>query len=175
MRLFIAIDVPDSVKEHLAFLQRSLDFEGLRLVPPKNVHLTLNFLGERDDPAAIIEKLKGVSFSQFSLRLSGAGFFPSRKDPRVLWVGLEESEGLRALQREIDLLFTPPKSFRPHLTLARFRRKCPSGEKARIVEAAESLTVRPLSFRVSSFKLYKSTLTSVGPVYEVLHSFKADE
>ncbi|MFP4523987.1 MAG: RNA 2',3'-cyclic phosphodiesterase [Candidatus Woesearchaeota archaeon] len=174
MRLFVAIDVPDSVKEHLSFLQRSLDFRGLRLVPPKNIHLTLNFLGERDGYGDVMRALERVSFRPFTLRLAGVGFFPSRDDPRVLWVGLEDADGLRQLQRQVDLLFEPPKSFRPHLTIARFRRKCSAAEKARIVSVAESLSVKPLSFRVSSFKLYKSMLTPVGPVYEVLHSFKAE-
>lgn len=172
MRLFVAIDVPDVVKEHLAFLQRSLDVEGLKLVHPKDIHLTLNFLGERKDPEAIIDRLRTVSFSAFTLHLSATGFFPTPEEPRVVWVGLEDSPELFSLQHQIDLLFEPQKSFKAHLTIARVRRVDEQG-RVRIVSAVEGLAVKPLAFKVSSFRLYLSTLTPLGAVYEVLETFKA--
>ncbi|MBN1275417.1 RNA 2',3'-cyclic phosphodiesterase [Candidatus Woesearchaeota archaeon] len=174
MRLFVAIDVPDSVKEHLAFLQRSLDRQELRLIQPKNIHLTLNFLGERPSAEPVIDRLSTIDFSPFTLRLSGAGFFPSPENPRVLWVGLEDDEGLFSLQRKIDELFTPEKSFRAHLTLARVKR-AQEQERLRLLAEVARLRVKQLSFPVRAFKLYKSTLTALGPVYEALETFKATE
>ncbi len=173
MRLFIAIDVPDVVKEHLSYLQRSLEVEGLRLVHPKNIHLTLNFLGHREDIPVIIEKLSTVEFSPFSLHLSATGFFPSTVEPRVLWVGLEESDELIALQRQIDLLFEPKRSFKAHLTIARMK-QVDEKKDFEIVSAVQKLSVKSLSFKVSSFRLYKSTLTPLGAVYEVLETFKGN-
>ena len=171
MRLFVAIDIPDMVKEHLSFLQRSLERDGLRLVHPKNIHLTLNFLGEQQDVEHIIARLKTLAFEQFSLRLATPGCFPDNDDPRVVWVGLDASAALADLQRRIDLLFTPQKSFKAHLTLARIK-NLSFQEKVLLVRDIERLPVRPLSFKVASFKLYKSTLTPLGPVYEVLEVFK---
>lgn len=173
MRLFVAIDIPDAIKEHLSFLQRSLEREGLRLVHPKNIHLTLNFLGEQDDADRIIALLKSVSFEQFSLHLADIGCFPDVDDPRVLWVGLASSAALADLQRRIDRLFTPQKSFKAHLTIARVQRLS-SKDKAFLVRDAERLQVRPLQFKVTCFKLYKSTLTPLGPLYEVLEVFKSE-
>jgi 2'-5' RNA ligase len=172
MRLFIAIDVPDAIKEHLSFLQRSLDFPGLRPVHPKNIHLTLNFLGEQGNVQSIINTLHTIPFSPFILNLDQLGVFPHEQDPQVLWVGLKENKDLSHLQRQIDVYFTPKKSFKAHLTLARTRH-IPPQEKQRILKSAQQLTIKPLSFKVHNFKLYKSTLTALGPVYEVLETFPA--
>ena len=167
----MAIDVSEVVKEHLAFLQRSLDVAGLHLVHPKNIHLTLNFLGTRSDIDKIIERLKTVSFKPFNLHLTNTGFFPTVDEPRVLWVGLEQSIELVSLQRQIDLLFKPKKSFKAHLTIARIK-GVDEKHRLAIIDAVQRLKVKPLSFKVSSFKLFKSTLTPLGPVYEVLETFK---
>lgn len=171
MRLFVAIDIPDAVKDHLAFLQRSLDmFPGPLWVAPKNIHLTLSFLGEQDSAEEVIEKLSKISFDQFTLRLSELTFFPPYHS-RLLWLTLEESKELNALQSAIDKIFEPEKSFKPHLTLARMKRIRPKDFDA-LTRAADKLEVKPLSFKVLSFKLYRSTLTPVGPIYEALETFK---
>lgn len=174
MRLFVAIDVPDVIKGHLAFLQRSLDAAGLRHVHPKNIHLTLNFLGEQKDAQPIIDRLRTVVFEPFTLRLSAPGFFPSSEEMRVLWVGLEDSPELLELQRAIDVLFTPKNSFRAHLTLSRMR-LIDEQQRLAILRAVDRLEIKPLSFKVTAFKLYMSTLTPLGPVYEVLETFRSPE
>ena len=171
MRLFVAIDVPENIKEHLAFLQRSLTTK-IRLIHPKNIHLTLNFLGERDNIDHLIEQLKTVRFHPFQLRLKDQGFFPTPLHPRVLWIGLEDNHELLHLQRQIDMIFMPDKSFKPHLTLARIRHLSEQ-ERLQLIKEAEQLPIKSLSFKVTSFRLYKSTLTPLGPVYEVLETFRA--
>ena len=98
MRLFIAIDVPDSIKEHLSFLQRSIEDKHLRLVHPKNIHLTLNFLGDEGSIEEIIKKLHSIPFESFTLRLGKMGFFPDKYSPHVIWVGLDSSPALSKLQ-----------------------------------------------------------------------------
>lgn len=172
MRLFVAIDVPEAIKEHLSFLQRSHESRALRYVHPRNIHLTLNFLGERGDLDAIVSSLRSVSFSPFTLHLADIGCFPHEDDPQVVWVGLAPSEELLALQRQIDVRFTPQKSFKAHLTLARMRR-LPLADRVSAFRGLERSRIKPIAFKVSSFRLYKSTLTSLGPVYEVVESFRA--
>lgn len=172
MRLFVAIDIPDAVKDHLAFLQRSLDgFPGSRWVAPKNIHLTLSFLGEQNSAQQVIEQLSKISFESFTLRLSELVFFPPYHS-RLLWLTLEESKELAHLQAAVDNIFKPDSSFKPHLTLARMKKIRPKDLDV-LVQAADKLEVKPLSFKVTSFKLYQSTLTAVGPIYEVLETFRA--
>ncbi len=176
MRLFVAIDVPESIKEHIAFLQRTIIYPGnhLRLIHPKNIHLTLNFLGERKGTKEIIEQLHEISFHPFNLQLSGIGFFPTKENPRVMWVGLEDNKDLFELQKKIDRLFTPKKSFKAHLTIARIKNHIKEEEIIKLIEEADKLQVKSLNFRVKSFKLYQSTLTPIGAVYEVLETFKTE-
>ena len=171
----MAVDVPDSVKEHLSFIQRSINgFDSnLRFVHPNNFHLTISFLGDKLNPDNVIDNLSSVSFNSFSLRLSGIGFFPSRELPRVLWVGFEENPSLFDLQRKIDLLFTPNKSFKPHLTIARVKKPFQDKDLLAFLRVVDSVSVKPLSFKVKNFKLYKSTLTPLGPIYEVLETFSS--
>lgn len=172
MRLFVAIDVPDAVKDHLAFLQRSLDTVlGPRWLAPKNIHLTLSFLGEQDSAEEVIEMLSAVRFESFTLHLHELIFFPPHR-PHILCVSLEESKALHSLQAQVDRIFEPEKSFKPHLTLARMKNMRAQDFEA-LAQAVSRLDVKALSFKVTSFKLYQSTLTSVGPIYEVLETFKA--
>jgi 2'-5' RNA ligase len=173
MRLFVAIDVPEKVKEHLVFLQRSLSNHALRFVHPKSMHMTLYFFGDVPHERLIVEKLKSIAFSPFTLKLSGTGFFPHEKDPKVIWVGLEEQNNIIALQQRISELFEPKKDFKPHLTLARTGTK--RFDSTLLRANVTNLEVKLLSFKVSSFKLYRSTLTSLGPVYEVLETYAAKE
>lgn len=175
MRLFVAIDVPENVKEHLAFLQRSVECDGLRLVHPKNIHLSLNYLGEVPKIDNIIESLRLITFHQFTLQLDrNIGFFPDKEHPKVLWVGLQENEELLKLQRQIDLLFKPKKSFKAHMTIGRVK-KTTEENKIQLIKQAEQLNIKKLSFKVNSFKLFKSNLTKMGPIYEVIETFKAKE
>lgn len=173
MRLFIAIDVPESIKEHLTFLQRSIidTDNNLKLIHPKNIHLTLNFIGEEKKPEKVIKKLQKINFTPFNLQLSELGFFPTKENPHILWVGLKKNKYLFDLQKKIDLFFTPKKSFKPHLTIARIKKIKEEEKIINLLQQIEKLQVKNLSFKVKSFRLYKSTLTPIGPVYEVLETF----
>ncbi len=79
MRLFVADPVPDELKGRLAALGMEIAQEGLSVVKPQNMHLTLKFLGEtRDTELKTIEKrLAGVRFAPFQCELKGVGVFPS--------------------------------------------------------------------------------------------------
>ncbi len=51
MRTFIAIELPQGIKDSLSRLQEELKASGadVKWVEPNNIHLTLKFLGEIDD------------------------------------------------------------------------------------------------------------------------------
>ena len=93
-RLFIAVDLPDTIKENLESM--SFGIPGAKWVRPEQLHLTVRFIGEVD--GALFRDIKNildeVSAAAFSLQLKGVGYFPPRGAPRVLWVGLEKSEPL---------------------------------------------------------------------------------
>lgn len=161
MRLFIAISLSDEVKKELKRVQEKLKGE-LKIV--KEPHLTLKFLGETS-----LDKLKGlekVEFKPFELMLTEINFFPTAKKPRVVWVGVKPEQPVIELQQQIEknIPFEKDFRFKPHITIARVKHF-----KFKI----DSLNVASLKFVVNSFKLYKSTLTSEGPLYEVVKEYKA--
>ncbi|MBI2238318.1 MAG: RNA 2',3'-cyclic phosphodiesterase [Actinobacteria bacterium] len=96
LRLFVAVDVPESVREMLAGAVASWRerYPRARWVPPENWHLTLKFLGSTWP--RLVEWVKesvaevARSSAAFESRLDGLGAFRSPRQARVLWAGLEE-------------------------------------------------------------------------------------
>ncbi len=168
IRLFVAIDLPDEVRDAIADIGR--DLPGARRVPRDQLHLTLRFIGEvRDDTfAAIRTALERVTGAPFLLALRGVGHFPPGRHPRVLWVGLEESAPLLKLQQEVELALIganiPPeeRKFSPHLTLARLK-DTPPGPVLALEERFKAFGAGP--FTVTEFHLYSSALTRSGAIH----------
>lgn len=166
MRLFIAIDPPEEIRGLIASLCRGLD--GARWVRPEQFHVTLRFLGEVDTETGrrIGEALASVREPGFSLRFAGAGRFPPRRSPRVLWVGLEPEERLVSLHSRIERglseigFAAEEKPFSPHLTIARLREGVASSDVDEWLGRAGEFRAGP--FPVSRFFLYSSVLGSEG-------------
>jgi len=182
IRCFLAIALPEKVKEVLADLQNKLKTTGaaVRWVRPEGFHLTLKFFGnipEEKLPALVraTEKAKdGVK--PFELTLSKMGFFPEKGHPRVIWVGLSgELEPLLAFQRRLEKAFKkvgfPPEKrpFHPHLTLGRVKGPHRAAELRRM---AAELEVPPEGFRVESLTFYRSVLHPEGAIYSVLQEIR---
>jgi RNA 2',3'-cyclic 3'-phosphodiesterase len=133
-RIFVAVDVAPHIKETLAGIPDRLGTASrmLRWVPPDNLHLTLRFLGEitAAQAARVAEAARQAArtAAPFSVTLDGLGAFPSPRRPRVVWVGIADGADrltalARALEEEIVHRKFPrePRSFQPHLTVARVR------------------------------------------------------
>src|SRR5690606_24159175 len=128
LRLFVAIDVPETHAAALAGL-RSDDLEA-RWTPAGQFHLTLRFLGDVEDERAgdVAAALGAIPGEPFRLHAQGLDVFPSRRNPRVLVVRVEDEPRLMRLQRGVDAavrrlgVAADPKSFHPHVTLGRFKR-----------------------------------------------------
>ena len=167
-RLFVAIDLPEEVKNAVAAIGR--DLPGARHVTREQLHLTLRFIGEVDDEMlnAIRTALTEVTGTSFPLTLRGVGHFPPGKQPRVLWVGLEKSAPLLELQQEVEQALNkagiPPeeRNFSPHLTLARLK-ETPPDKVAHLEERYRDFDAG--TFPVAEFYLYSSTLTRAGAIH----------
>lgn len=165
MRLFVAIDPPEVVRDALA----ALELPGrLSRVPRDQLHLTLRFLGE-------VERVPALDLASppFSLRVVGGGAFPSAARPRVLWAGiggdLDALAGLAArVEAAVRSVGLPPadKPFRAHLTLARVR-------GGRVPEAVAAVQALPDlgEWPVREVLLVKSTLGPRGAVHERMATF----
>lgn len=173
MRLFLAVGLPESVREHLAQVQVELrrPGDGVRWVRPAGIHLTLQFLGEVAD--ARLGRLEHAlrplgARPSFSLRLGGVGAFPNWARPRVVWVGVEPAgSDLAGLRRDLlevtgELGFQPDdRPFHPHLTLGRV-----SGAASGLAERVRAAAPPPSpTFPVTRLTLYQSLLRPNGAEY----------
>ena len=186
LRAFLAVQLSDQVKRALADLVQQLhlaDVRGLRLARVEGIHLTLKFLGDvpRSQVQAIEDAISkvAVEHSAFTLTLGGAGAFPNRSSPRVLWVGVNgDLDRALSLQRQIEDALTTigfprdPRGFSPHLTVARLRDGTSQADRRRAAEALFSTRIPSgLPIEVRSVQLMRSTLHPHGAVYECLASF----
>src|SRR5579863_9377533 len=129
MRLFIALDIDNEIRERIARFVEGVS--GLapeaRWAKPESLHVTLKFIGEEAE--SMVEEIKRelghIAASEATVRFRGYGFFPTATAPRVFWVGIEAGPELAALaaaiDRETSRLGIPKeaRAFSPHLTLAR--------------------------------------------------------
>ena len=127
MRLFLALSLPEPLRERLAALCTGLP--GARWVAPENLHLTLRFIGEVDGSQArdLDAALAQVRAARLAVTLAGVDRFGSGRKLRALWVGVEPNPELDRLYRKLDHavrdagLAPEGRKFKPHVTLARFK------------------------------------------------------
>jgi len=173
MRLFVAVNVPEDVKENIVKIIRELPKDSIRPVSRENLHYTLEFLGEVDEDKVnrIIDALEKVTQEPFDIVVKGIGVFPSPNYIRVIWLGVERSEDITSLAHKVEnvlrpLGFKPDRPFSPHLTIARVK------SKVNITDLLEKYSETVFGrFIVDSFSLMQSTLTRNGPIYREVRNF----
>lgn len=136
LRLFVAIEIPDPVREAIAGAQQAFRTAIVRSrcswTPPEQFHLTLKFLGSvpKQPIDALVSALRGVAIkaSPLELTCSAIGFFPSAREPRVAWAGIQDAaSSLQKLQAGVEVAtapFTseaPENRFHAHATFARIK------------------------------------------------------
>jgi 2'-5' RNA ligase len=181
IRSFIAFDLnSESVLTKITAAQNLLVKSGadLKLVEPKNIHITMRFLGniKPNMIEKIFEEMKKVQFTPFNVRISGVGAFPKLNYPRVLWAGITEgADQLRSIASQLEprlcsLGFTPdPKGFSPHLTIARVKSE---RNKAVLIKCiTENAKYEFGIVKTECLRLKRSDLTPKGPIYSTLKEF----
>ena len=190
MRLFVALDIEDGIRERIArFLDGVCGFAPeAKWMLPESVHLTLKFIGDSEKLGEIRDALTGVKADAVTASFRGTGFFPTPRSARVFWIGIESDARLAQLAQSIDAALTPlgieseKRVYKPHLTLARGgkqerRAKSKSDEAsnpfARLQEKLAALTPPDFgTMTAREFYLYESKLKPSGSVYTKLHEFK---
>lgn len=177
MRLFIALDLPQSLKEELSRLTAKLKKydADTKWVEPQNLHLSFKFLGEvGDDKIKNIEEILitiGKKYKTLELNLEKFGFFPNEKSPRVFFVATDKEEELKKIYSSLEdalqnIGFKKEERFESHITLARFK----SLKNIELLKKQiESITIKG-KFPVNEITLFKSILKPQGPVYEKIFS-----
>ena len=185
-RLFIAISMPDQVKDEIEKTQRELRgaFPGnfMRWTKREQFHLTLKFLGNVAEArvAELADVLRSACapFNTMRLRAERVGFFPDMRYPRVAWVGVHDSQNeLARLQPAIETAvnnFTSEKAekrFIGHVTLARIQ-GIPRQQAELLSKLAQGMTNRFFGeWMADKVKLIRSELSSGGARYTTLAEF----
>jgi len=177
MRLFVAVDLDENVRNNIWTLSEELaGMQGLKIVERENLHITLQFLGEVNKRRCelVKDELGKVSFEPFKIKLAGVGAFPSATSPRVVWVDVKE--GKEELKRLADnvyeklrrLGFRRDKEFVAHVTVARVKRKNPNVPKLLSKYAKAEFG----EMLIDKFKLKQSILRPQGPLYKDVGVFE---
>lgn len=192
MRLFVALDIDESIRSRIArFLDSVRGFApDARWVRPESLHVTLKFIGEqsKDKVENIKRALPTITANMFQMNARRCGFFPGTRMPRVFWVGIEAGAELASLAAMVDETLTAlgvPKeehAFNPHLTLARAvggsrppRRQKGDRPNRSFRHLQEKLSALPApefgTMTARKFFLYQSQLSPGGSRYTQLAGF----
>ncbi len=183
IRAFIAIEIPQALKSSIEELQREIrrTDADVKWVRPEGIHLTLKFLGSipQEDVKRISRALIPVisAWEPFEVRIHGMGGFPSTRNPRIVWVGLDRGKGevhslQQAIERQLAELSFPPEDrpFSPHLTLGRVRSSRGKSALGQVLEKHKEMEVG--NFPASEVFLFQSELKPSGAVYTKLQNFR---
>ncbi len=168
-RLFIGVglsgDAETAAVALLSRLQREVQHQALRWVKPEKLHVTLAFLGPVEEervPEVVAAIADGsVGTPPFALSLGSIGGFPDLGRPKVVWLGVSESEALAHLQRNVSeqvgrLVRLEDRVYHPHVTLGRVSPGSPAvGHMVRTI--GEELGDIGAEWTVNEVRLYEST------------------
>ena len=179
MRLFFAIELPQSVRASLSQLHPASD-TSFRWVDAAQLHVTLAFLGEQPETALPMLEQIGSSAAgackRSSLQLGEPGSFGPRRAPRVLWIGLAGdvaallalqsrlAEGLRSGGFDVEA-----RDYAPHITLARRRPNAAPNQPAPWPPDSSALP-KP-AIPLDHLTLFQSRLSPRGASYHPLGQF----
>lgn len=174
MRLFVAIPIPDILRQRL--LAISTGVRGARWVRPEGMHITLFFAGETDREQArdLDTELEAISLPPFELSCRGLGYFERGTRINAVWAGIEANDTLTYLHNRVETAAVKAgferenRKYKPHITLARLK-----GGRADDVgpwiETHDHLSAPP--FTVDRFTLYRSHLAREGAMYEPMVNY----
>lgn len=185
LRLFVAISLPEDVKSEIEKAQRemrqALPPNAVRWTKREQFHLTMKFFGNVAEAhvGELIESLRNacLPFKSMRLRAEGVGFFPEARFPRVVWVGVRDSEEtLPRLQQAIEASvknFTeekPEGKFMGHVTLGRIQHIHRSQAET-LAKLANGMANRSFGAWIAEgVELIRSDLSPSGATYTTLET-----
>jgi len=149
----------------------------VRWIRPEGIHLTLKFLGEVDPDLieGIVHKTEEAvqALGPFTIGIKGGGGFPNAKNPRVIWIGVDDPSGeLRKMQARVEegmeeLGFKKEgRDYTPHLTVGRLRSGKGRSTFAPALEAIGECNLGTMEVR--EVILFRSHLKPTGAEYTKL-------
>jgi 2'-5' RNA ligase len=173
LRLFVAAYPPLEVARALLDQLAAMSLRDIRLSPPEQVHLTLQFIGETDtrELSEVRESVERAvaGLAPATVEVTGLISLPERGRARLVAAELEAHPTLLELHRRLAQRLArsarerSADRFLPHMTLGRF----PAGSSSR----AEAPVPRPLRFEVGEAVLVQSILRPEGAEHRSVATF----
>jgi len=172
VRAFIALDLPYDIKNFITVqlfaLKTKFDYKDIKWVETQNYHITFRFFENINENEAIdkfnVMKQK-LTVNPQKVNIKGLNFFSLR----VIFLDLEPKEFFYNLYEQIAEVFgKQDKQFFPHITIGRVKKKLNFQKEKYLRE----FVFNEISFVADEICLFKSVLTSYGPIYEKLIAFK---
>ncbi len=182
LRTFIAVKIQPETKllDLISRLKQKFQDEGIKWVETDNLHLTLRFIGETTREQVIkigdILELLSDKYQPFSFRLDHIGYFKSGRQPRVLFLAIDNDTFLKSIvadiEEQLEVLGFEKESrqFKPHLTIGRIKFM---KSKEAFYSAIKEMDENDIqNVDVSEIIFYQSVLSSDGPEYKPLRIVK---
>ena len=175
LRCFIAIEIPETIRKSVGDIVENLKKSGsdVKWIAPENIHITIQFLGETEESliASIKESLEKIlaPHHPFCIKIADAGCFPDGRRPRIIWVGMEDSQNLIHLYKDIANEMTrfgyqkEDRAFTPHITIGRVKSQRKMGELLKRLDEFKGICFA--DFEVQKITLMKSELKPSGAKY----------
>ena len=177
MRTFIAIELPQEIKDKIYSMQSHLKELEIKASYPhkKNLEITLAFLGEKnkEEIELIKKQLSKIKFDNFVIKLNGVGSFPNIHKINTLWIGVESdhiNNLVSLICKSID--FKLDKPFFPHITLCRIKDTKNIEKVKNFIKENKDIVIG--DYKVEYFTFKESTLTKDGPIYKNLSNINLD-
>ena len=183
IRSFLAFSISGALKEKFKHILNDLQHAraDVKWVKLENIHLTLKFLGSLEEStldnvsSVLRERCRG--FNPITSYLNEIGAFPDLRHPKIVWGALDDSN--KEIQAIVDVLegefaklgLAPEeRPFKPHITIGRVKS---SANLKNLIQTIQQITFEDkIQQTFDKIVLYKSTLTSQGPIYEALKEFE---
>lgn len=175
-RTFIAVrtDPGEDLKDAVSSLRSGLRNENIRWVDISNMHVTLAFIGDTDDP--IIKRVGSMlkddfaGFGNIDFRLTGFGVFRNFIDPKIIFTGIENPDKLAGAHEIVKKglegfdIKLEDRQFNPHLTIGRIKDLRDKNNLQNLIQKYEGIEFQDVT--VSEIVYYESVLLPTGPLYK---------
>ncbi|MBU0898997.1 MAG: RNA 2',3'-cyclic phosphodiesterase [Nanoarchaeota archaeon] len=186
MRLFIAVDLDDNIKEKIIEETIPIRSKGtdIAFTTSENLHVTMKFLGEVAE-----QQLKGLKedisntlagVKQFKINIKGMGYFGRPEFMKVIWLGVDKDNGrdelvniIKSLNNALKHIRTEDHDPHPHITIGRV--KTCKNKEILLHEVKSKSNLEIGEMLVKQIVLKKSELSEKGPIYTDLMTINLEK